>query len=85
MDKILLEISCPATSKKYDFWVSKQMNIARVKKKMMSEIREYEKNDMIFNEEDRVMLFCEKGIALQNESASLEQSGVRSGDCLMLV
>ena len=85
MDKILLEISCPATSKKYDFWVSKQMNIARVKKKMMSEIREYEKNDMIFNEEDRVMLFCEKGSALQNESASLEQSGVRSGDCLMLV
>lgn len=85
MDKILLEISCPATSKKYDFWVSKQMNIARVKKKMMSEIREYEKNDMIFNEEDRVMLFCEKGFALQNESASLEQSGVRSGDCLMLV
>ena len=85
MDKILLEISCPATSKKYDFWVSKQMNIARVKKKMMSEIREYEKNDMIFNEEERVMLFCEKGFALQNESASLEQSGVRSGDCLMLV
>ena len=85
MDKILLEISCPATSKKYDFWVSKQMDIATAKKKIISEIKEYEKNDMIFLEEERIMLFAEKGIALSREEDSLEHSGVKSGDCLMII
>ena len=85
MDKILLEIVCPATSKHYDFWISKQMKISVAKSKIISEIREYEKNEGLFGDESKVMLFCENEKVLQDENRTVEQSGVQSGDCLMLI
>lgn len=85
MDKILLEIACPATSKRYDFWVSRKMNVAGVKTKIMSEIRDYEKNSEILCDDTKVTLFRENGEALFNETLSMEQAGINSGDCLMLV
>lgn len=85
MDKILLEIACPATSKRYDFWVSKKMRISSVKEKMMSEIREFEKNELIFRNESLVMLFRENGDTIKNENVTIEQAGICSGDCLMLI
>jgi len=85
MDKILLEISCPATSKKYDFWVSKKMNLGMAKERIISEIREYEKNESLFRTENQVTLFREDGEMLNQEALTMEQSGVNSGECLMLV
>ena len=85
MDKILLEIVCPATSKHYDFWISKKMKIGVAKNKIISEIREYEKNESLFETENKVMLFCENEKVLQDENRTVEQSGVQSGDCLMLI
>ena len=85
MDKLLLEITCPATSKRYDFWVSTKMNIGKVKAKILSEIREFEKNDSIFCDENQIMLFRENGEILNCENITMAQSGVKSGECLMLI
>lgn len=85
MDKLLLEITCPATSKRYDFWVSKKMNIGKVKSKILSEIREFEKNDNIFCDESQIMMFRENGEILNCENITMAQSGVKSGECLMLI
>lgn len=85
MDKILLEIACPGTSKRYDFWVSKKMNVGSVKTKLMAEISDYEKNYLLFREEGKVMLFRENGEVLPEGRKTMEQVGIHSGDCLMLV
>lgn len=85
MDKILLEILCPATSKRYDFWVSKRMCVGKVKNKILSEIREFEKNDSIFQDEDQIVLFRENGDILNHENITMSHSGINSGECLMLI
>ena len=85
MDKILLEIICPATAKTYDFWISKKMSIEMVKQKVIDEIRNYEKNSNIFLDVSQIMFFDEKGNVLKCEKMSIEQLSIQSGQRLMLI
>jgi len=85
LDKILLEISCPSTSKRYDFWVSKKMKLCDAKNKIITEIREYEKNEILFQDEGKVTFFCSNEKMLEDENQTVESAGIKSGDCLMLI
>lgn len=85
MDKILIEVVCPATSKHYDFWISRKLSIGKAKEKLMQEIQSFEKSENIFCDGENTFLYlCENGriLALQQ---TLEQAGITSGSCLMLV
>lgn len=85
MDKILVEVDCPSTSKTYDFWISKKMNLATAKEKMIEEIRMFEKNDLIFEDEKETFLYREKKESLAQESFTFEELGIQSGETLFLV
>lgn len=85
MDKILIEVNCPATSKKYDFWVSKQLKVGKAVEKILQEIRSYEKNELLFGEEEDTLLYLYRTRQVPSYQVTVEQAGVRSGDRLVVI
>lgn len=85
MDKILLEVDCPATSKKYDFWVSKQLIVGKAVEKILQEIRGYEKNDLLFGTGEDTLLYLCRTRQTPSYQITMEQAGIRSGDRLVVI
>lgn len=85
MDKILIEVACPATSKKYDFWVSKKLPVGKVQEKLIQEIRGFEKSNALFCDGDDIFLYSCSGQQVLAQGLTVEQAGIRSGDCLMML
>lgn len=85
MDKVLVEISCPAISKKYDFWISKKLSMSQVKQKLIHEICSYEKNDDLFLEADKVILYFKDKKSIVSENGTVEEVGITSGTCILMI
>lgn len=85
MDKILLEVDCPATSKKYDFWVSKQLKVGKAAEKILQEIRGYEKNELLFGTGEDTLLYQCRTRQVPPYQLTMEQAGIRSGDRLLVI
>lgn len=85
MDKILIEVNCPATSKKYDFWVSKQLSVGKATDKIRQEIRGYEKNELLFGKKEDSLLYICRTMQVPFYQLTVEQAGIRSGDRLLLI
>lgn len=85
MDKVLVEIVCPATSKEYDFWISKKMKVKNAIEKIAADIMQYELNDKLFDLEKMVVLYFYEHRTLLNRELTMEQSGVCSGCRLMII
>lgn len=85
MDKILLEVICMATSKKYEFWVSKQMEVGKVKVRLMEQISQYEKNQQLFQNPEEIFMFKKECNRLLEESLTIDQMQMKSGDQIVLI
>lgn len=85
MDKILIEVSCPATSKKYDFWISKKLPVVQAKQKLLQEISSYEKNDELFLNTENVILYMKESEKIIVEHGTIEQVGITSGTCILVI
>lgn len=85
MDKVLVEVICPATSKSYDFWIARQMTAGQAAARIAEDIMLHEMNDELFPDKDRIFLYFYENRALLNKEYTIEQSGVRSGCRLMVV
>lgn len=85
MDRLLVEIVCAATIKKYDFWIPKRMKIQEVIARLMEEIEAFEGNTELFERHGNEMLIhYERQLAL-NPDYTMEQSGIVNGQRLMLI
>ena len=85
MRKILVEVSCPATSSKYDFWISKHMRIDKLKSKLISQIVSFERNRDLFSDEDRVFLVHDSQSILNEPNLTVTQANIKSGDRLYII
>lgn len=85
MDRILAEVLCPATSKKYEFWISKKMLNKDVKLRVTEEISNYEMNEYLFCNIENIYLLDANTNELLNDEWSIEDSGLKSGDLLVLI
>lgn len=85
MDKVLVEIICPATSKSYDFWVAKKLGARQAAVRIAKDIMLYEMNEELFDTGKGLFLYFYENRELLNQDYTMEQSGVRSGCRLMLI
>ncbi len=85
MDKIIVEIKCPALAKSYEFRISKKLLVNEGMKKIISEIRGIEQNEMIFSNGASLSLFNSRTENILCADMSFVENGVKSGDTLMIV
>lgn len=85
MEKIFIEVKCPAISESFEFRISKKLSVGEGLKKIISEIRLFCGNDEIFPDEDHVELFSDRINGVLNRTMSFPENGVRSGDQLMIL
>lgn len=83
MDKILVEIKCPSTSQSYDFRISKKLTAKEALKKIVDEIRLYERNDKLFA--DNAMLFSPRLNCILNPSMTMVENSVCGGDVIVIM
>jgi hypothetical protein len=84
MNKILVEISCPAAGRHYDFWLAKKLTVENAIEKLVFEIKHYENNSsLFFNIRDVVL--CSSTLGVLDRKVTLEKANVQSGDTLMLI
>lgn len=84
MNKILVEILCPLTGRRYDFWLSKKLTVENAIEKLSFEIKNYENNASLFADNRDLVLFHESKFILDRKT-TLYLAGVKSGDTLVLV
>lgn len=85
MDKIIVEMKCPASSKSYEFRISKRLSVSEGMKKIISEIRGFEQNEKIFSMDSELSIFCARLNSILNSDMTFEENGVKSGDMLMII
>lgn len=85
MDKIIVQIKCPVTSADYEFRISKKLLTKDGIVKIISQIRNYEKNDNLFADTEDVHLFDDRINAFLNNDFTFMENGVKSGDTLMII
>ncbi|MCM1060281.1 MAG: hypothetical protein NC452_08295 [Eubacterium sp.] len=81
MEKIIVEIKCPAASKSYEFRISKKLSVDEGMKKIILEIRGFEHNEAMFS--DDISIF--KAGTILNKDMTFSENGVKSGDVLMII
>lgn len=85
MDKIIIEVKCPASAKSYEFRISKRLPVGEGMGKIISEIRGFEQNEKIFSRDSELSLFCGRSGNILNADMSFEENGVKGGDMLMII
>lgn len=85
MDKIIVEVKCPASAKSYEFRISKRLPTGEGMKKIISEIRGFEQNEKIFSKDGELSIFCARLNSILNLNMTFSENGVKSGDTLMII
>lgn len=85
MDKIIVEVKCPASAKSYEFRISKRLPVSEGMGKIISEIQGFEQNERIFSMDNGLSLFCARLGSILNTEMSFEENGVKGGDMLMII
>lgn len=85
MDKIIVEMKCPASSKSYEFRISKRLSVSEGMEKIISEIRGFEQNEKIFSMDNELSIFCARLNSILNLNMTFAENGVKSGDTLMII
>lgn len=85
MNKVIIELYCAATIKKYDMWIPRAMKVQEVIKQLIEEIRVYENNDSLFSDEEHILLYLYERRTVLNRDYTVEQSGIVSGQRIMMV
>ncbi|MCL2287252.1 MAG: hypothetical protein FWC32_12940 [Firmicutes bacterium] len=85
MKEILITFYCPATSRSYDFWVTKTIIVANLIQQVCDAICDYENTQDIFPDRQSLILCSYLGRVALPMTFSLEQAGIKGGDKLALV
>lgn len=85
MNKILVEIICPATQKNYDFLLPEKMTVRIAIEKVRAEIIEYEQNEELFPEAKEMMLWNVDSREILPRESTLEQAGIYGGNRLFFL
>ena len=85
MDKIIVEVRCPASEKSYEFRISKRLLVSEGMEKIIFEIRGFEQNERIFSTDSGLSLFCARLGSILNADMTFEENGVKGGDMLMII
>lgn len=83
MNLITVEILCPSTSRSYDYKLPVKMQAGDIKKQIIEDIRIFEGIADLFENEEKIHLYCENGCI--DDSATPEYAGVRNGDKIMII
>ena len=83
-DNILIEIICPAVSRKWDFRIPQNVILADIKSQIISDIRIYEGMELLFSNIDDTILIRDDGVIL-NCRFTASEAGVKSGDTLLII
>lgn len=83
MNIITVEVLCPSTSRSYDYRLPVKMRAGNIKKQIIQDIRTFEGIAELFENEDKISLFCENGCI--DDSDTLESAGVKNGDKIMII
>ena len=85
MDEILISLYCPSTSRSYDFWMPKRMQVQSVIEQLCDAICEYEKSSNIFKDRDKLVLCSYMNGRTLSLNLTMEDEQVKTGDRLALV
>ncbi len=87
MNNVLVEVFSEATLKKYEFWLPKNGIIKDVIEKLAEDIMIFESNDSLYTEDSigKVLLISKKDGRVFNQEFTVVESGIMSGDYLILV
>ena len=84
MSKIYLDVQVPGVARTYEFAADSVMTVGKVKNQFISQISAVEGRE-IFVEPDQV-LFCSQALeGLLQDSETLSEVGVTSGDTIILI
>ncbi len=83
MEKIIVEIKCPALSESFEFRISKKLSVNECIEKIISEIRSYAGNELVLSVD--VNILSKKTGLVLNKKMSFTENGVISGDILMII
>jgi len=84
MSKIFLETEVPGIAKTYEFSADSVMTVGTVKKEMIEQISAVE-NMTVFPDPDKVLVCSINMEGLLQDSDTLGNIGVNSGDRIMLI
>ncbi len=84
-DHILVEVLCPATSRSYDFIIYKRMTVCQAIDKIAGQIKEFEGNDIIFDDTSSLDLFSSEYSLPLDKELIIENCNIKSGSSLMIV
>ncbi|MHC1734652.1 MAG: hypothetical protein AB9921_03180 [Erysipelotrichaceae bacterium] len=82
--KIFVEILTPGNGKTYEFEISDTLNVKKAKERIIKNISTFENNAIIFKEDASVLCHLDKNATL-DESVTMKEAGIKSGDNLLLV
>lgn len=85
MNKILVEIECAANGKKYDFLLPAAMTVGAARRKIVSEINEFENSRILFPDEENCYLAEKDHQEILNDKFTLAQAGVQGGNRLIIL
>lgn len=84
MSKLFLEVQSPGNAKTYEFRAESGMTVGAVKREFIRQISELE-NHALFADPSQV-LFCSRQLeGLLEDSETLAEVGVKSGDTIILL
>ena len=84
MSKIYLDVQVPGVARTYEFAADNMMSVGKVKHQFISQISAVEGRD-VFADPSQI-LFCSQALeGLLQDSESLDEVGVTSGDTIILI
>lgn len=83
MSLITVEVLCPSTSRSYDYRLPVKMQAGGIKKQIIEDIRIFEGIPDLFEDEEKIHLYCENGCIADSDTP--EYAGVRNGDRIMII
>ena len=83
MNFIPVDLSCPATSRNYDYKLPIKMKAGKIKKQIIEDIRTLEGIAAIFEKKKDVHFYSSEGCI--DDEMTLELAGVKNGDKIMLI
>ncbi len=84
-NRIIAEVSCPATSRTYDFIIYTQMTVCQAIENISRQIMDYEGNDIMFDDISSLDLFSSEFSLPLDKHMLISECNIRSGSRLMLV
>jgi hypothetical protein len=85
MEEVIVEVTCPATAKKYEFRIPKEMRVGTAVKRIAEDIMGFEANNDLFDFGNGIILYDYDSRSIVNDGYTVVETGIRSGANLMIL